>query len=471
MNPPEPVIAQIGRQARLRPEQAAYLCGDEQLTYGELWAGSGRIAAGLRAVMGENPAPVAIHGRKGGWFLTCMLACMRAGKAYLPIDSACPPARVRQILSSAGVKLVLDWETAMRMLEKPEAVEVLRCNTDISYVLYTSGSEGAPKGVRITPENLRSFTEWSRTLADGGIWLNQAPYSFDLSCMAVFPALTGGKTLCDLDASLPFGRMFNCLGASGVAVWVSTPSFAAYCLSDRSFGRALLPELNTFLFCGEALSPQLVRGLFERFPDVRVVNAYGPTEAAVAVTAVEITSGMCAGLLPVGQPKPGTQIVVADGSLRPLPDGQTGQIVILGDSVGAGYIGEDPNRKFRLFDGVPAYLTGDLGFFRDGMLYVAGRMDGMLKYRGFRVEPSEVEAALLSIGGVSQAAVLPEYADGEVRSLTAFLCGERRESLWVRRALREQLPAYMIPKRIVWLSEMPLAGNGKLDKGKLRGML
>jgi D-alanine--poly(phosphoribitol) ligase subunit 1 len=302
--------------------------------------------------------------------------------------------------------------------------------------------------------------------------LGQANYSFDLSVADLYLSLSCGAEHAVLtrdemrDFPLLFRRLAHC--DADTAVW--TPCFAEFLLTDRLFSHTLLPRLRTILFCGEALRPATARKLAERFPETRVLNCYGPTECTFAVTAAEITAAHTScGRLPVGTPKPGVRINVTDADGRALPEGETGEIRISGDSVAPGYLPPADNSAFLCSASGRTYRTGDCGYVRDGLLYVTGRLDRQIKLSAYRVEPGEVENALLSLPQVRAAAVLPRTApDGTVTALQAFVVAspEDRAADRLRKALAATLPSYMIP-RIRFVGRIPLTENGKLDAAAL----
>ncbi len=230
------------------------------------------------------------------------------------------------------------------LAEGGEAPTALRpvAGEDLFYILFTSGSTGTPKGVQITADCLDRFLDWSSRLGEGfpagapRVFLNQAPFSFDLSVMDLYTAFFTGGTLWTLpkEVQQDAAALFSSLERSGAQVWVSTPSFAEVCLADRRFDSALLPEMKLFLFCGETLQNATAQKLHSRFPGAKVVNTYGPTESTVAVTQVEITPSLAAANepLPVGAPKPGTWLFITGPEGEDLPEGERGEIVIVGPS-------------------------------------------------------------------------------------------------------------------------------------------
>jgi D-alanine--poly(phosphoribitol) ligase subunit 1 len=303
--------------------------------------------------------------------------------------------------------------------------------------------------------------------------------------MDLYPSLSTGSTLASLtrDDIADFSRLYRTLRAADLTVWVSTPSFARLCLAEPSFAAPMLPRLRRFLFCGETLTPDDARQLLVRFPDAAVWNTYGPTEATVATTSIRVTPEVLARhpVLPVGRTKPGTIVrITADGTLNPVPDGELGEIVIAGDNVSPGYVG-DPVltcRKFQRLEGLPAYRTGDLGRFEDGLLFFHGRRDDQIKLHGHRIELGDVEANLCAIQGVSAAVVLPVTRNGAVDALAAFVIapGQSEESeparlRWLRGEVQRQLPRYMQPRTIRFVDRFPMTANGKIDRRELLARL
>ena len=250
------------------------------------------------------------------------------------------------------------------------------------------------------------------------------------------------------------------------------------------------------MFCGERLTNITAQKLIERFPDADVINTYGPTESTVAVTDVKITPEMCLAeeSLPVGRAKPGCEIfIVSDDGI--VPEGSSGEIVITGETLSAGYLGDpcQTDKAFRQLDvtagaskngasySTRGYFTGDEGYIRDGMLYFNGRLDSQVKLHGYRIELGDIENNLLKIPGIIRACVVPAVREGRVNSLTAAICceghegsadgyqvikgkDERIRAKEIKEQLRGLLPEYMIPKKIVFLSGMPLTQNGKADR-------
>jgi D-alanine--poly(phosphoribitol) ligase subunit 1 len=359
---------------------------------------------------------------------------------------------------------------------------------DPFYILFTSGSTGEPKGVVITLQNLSTFVRWMHAehafTEPGETFLNQAPFSFDLSVMDLYLSLTSGGTLFSISkeeiSNLP--KLYKALAKSGVTTWVSTPSFAQMCLAERTFDAAMLPQLRRFLFCGETLASDTAAQLIGRFPDAQVWNTYGPTETTVATTSIRIDREILARFapLPIGKAMPGSQVAVLDANLRRVPEGDRGEIVIAGPNVSPGYLGRDDltAKAFFELDGMRAYRTGDSGHEQNGYLFFDGRMDEQIKLFGYRIELGDLEANLRALPEIADAAVLPLRKGERVDSLVAFvvLAGTRvgsdfEISARFKKQLGERLPAYMLPRKFYFLDAFPLTANGKTDRRRLAEML
>lgn len=453
--------------------------------------------------------PVIVYGHKNPLMIVCFIACVKSGRAYCPVDTNVPLSRVQAIADEVRPEMILateeldikasrivclkDIQTVIENGFEKISVDKYVHADDVFYIIFTSGSTGTPKGVQITRNCLDNFIKWAVSLGNGisddmdHIFLNQAPFSFDLSVMDLFLCLYTGGTLWALSKSVQNDTKFlyNSLKKSHANVWVSTPSFVDLCMADPSFSEELLPNVTDFLFCGEILTNKTVERLMKRFPKAKVVNTYGPTESTCAVTSIAITPKLnetCIPL-PVGKPKPGTWIRIIDENENIMPDKKQGEIVIVGDSVSVGYW-NDPE-KSKLTFGVTSeagktyryYKTGDTGYLADGVLYYIGRIDLQVKLHGFRIELSDIEKNFLKIAEIEQAVVVPKYRNGKVSSLVAGLVvsrpieNEKESAIEIKERLKMNLPEYMIPKKIKFLSSIPRTNNGKIDREEVRKLL
>lgn len=488
------LIAQIDHWGLVAPDHIAHISAGRKLTYGELLRASNAVAAALQHAEPESRLPLAVLGHKQPEMLIAFLGVVKAGRPYIPIDQSLPEQRIQRIcqIASASQVLTPEWVAAVSRDQTLPVPASARQPDDPWYIIFTSGSTGEPKGVVITTRCLESFVAWmlaeQSLVAQGEVFLNQAPFSFDLSVMDLYLSLVTGSTLFSLtQEEIGSPRLlFESLAASQVTSWVSTPSFARMCLVEPTFARPMLPGLRRFLFCGETLAPEVAAALLQRFPQAQVWNTYGPTETTVATTSVQIDQETLRRFnpLPVGFPKADSIIRI---QLEPQPgqEGQLsanprGEIVIAGPHVSPGYIGRPDltARAFFKLDGLPAYHTGDWGHFEAGLLFFDGRMDNQLKLHGYRIELGDVEANLQRLSGVQDAAVLPVLNEGIPDHLAAFIIlaaplgeSEYETTRALKRLAGQSLPAYMIPRRFVYLKAFPMTANGKIDRRKLAAQL
>jgi D-alanine--poly(phosphoribitol) ligase subunit 1 len=479
------LIERIDHWAMVCPDRIAHVSGDRILTYGELRRRSDALAHYLAERFRDDRAPIAAIGHREPEMLIAFLGAVKSGRPYVPIDTAFPQQRIDNILAISHATLILTPADTAQFSESDAHTPANGVQRDDPfYILFTSGSTGEPKGVVITLGCLEHFIAWM--LAEqqftelGEIFLNQAPFSFDLSVMDLYCSLATGGTLFSISRDLVENpKMLYCaLANSGVTTWVSTPSFAQMCLVEEKFDEAMLPRARRFLFCGETLAPKTAARLSQRFPSAEIWNTYGPTEATVATTSVHIDRTILEKYspLPVGHPMPGTEVFVIDENGNTQPEDKRGEIVIAGPNVSPGYLGRPDLTANAFFQhgGQRAYRTGDLGRFRDSLLFFERRIDEQIKLYGYRIELGDVEANLRVLAQVRDAVVIPVVKNAAAQSLAAFvvLSKQAEESHFelshtLRKQLGERLPAYMLPRKFVFLDAFPMTANGKADRARL----
>lgn len=487
-----------------RPNLEAFVTNNVSLTYKELEELSSSLSCYIHEQLGDNFSPVVVYGHMEPFMLVCFLAVVKSGRAYIPIDSSIPIDRVNGIIEDSGTKMILSPsklpftvpDVSTKIVESDDLTLVLNeyhgkflehhnyvKEDETFYIIYTSGSTGKPKGVQISYNNLMSFVNWMKEdfdLIEQSIFLNQAPFSFDLSVMDLYPCLFLGGTLKSITKEMIAQPklMFDHLLNSGIEIWTSTPSFADLCLMDSQFSEKLLPNLKTFLFCGETLSNETARKLMERFPKSTIFNTYGPTEATVAVTGLKIDENIVSQFksLPIGYPKNDTKVLILNEQHKPVPEGEKGQIVIVGPSVSKGYFNRPDLTKnsFFLYDGLPAYQTGDIGYYEEGLLFYSGRMDFQIKMHGYRIEIEEIEAHLKNLTLIDNAVVVPILKEDKCESLTAVIVANKHNyekefqlTSALKKELQLRIPSYMIPRKFIYVSFLPMTSNGKVDRKKI----
>ncbi len=435
----------------------------------------------------QGNGPVGVFAEKEALTVICFLACVYSGRPVIPIDPDIPHKRIEYILDSSDSELVLCTPDSF-ICNKPclvrDQIEIIckdyhpispheySCSST-AYIIFTSGSTGIPKGVRVSIDNIENFfvffmkQDAVRQIRPD-IVLNQAAFSFDLSLADLVYALKNDYSLVCLSKKVQsdFSMMFDILKNSHARMMTLTPSFARYCLSDSSFSESLMPEISIFWFCGEVLQPQTALKLFDRFPKARIINAYGPTETTCAVTSCEITRDMCFSDLPVGEIKTSAlSILIEDEDHNMLPEGQSGQITLYGRSVAIGYCNNTEN-GFCIRNNIPAFMTGDYGYIKDGLLYFTGRNDSIIKYRGYRISLNEIDNAVLSCTGVADVLTCAKYSpDNTVRSIITYtVCNAELNTHDLYDHLKSLLPSYMIPKNIMIVDTIPLNENKKRSR-------
>jgi D-alanine--poly(phosphoribitol) ligase subunit 1 len=484
------LLARIDHWADLAPERPAHISDGRILNYGELRSQSDALAAWLTEKLGDNRAPIAVIGHKENEMLVAFLGAVKSGHPYVPIDLSIPAQRAERIVQNANAALTLTPAAVGEALAESRATAKPRpvAGDDPYYIIFTSGSTGEPKGVVITLNCLTTFVVW--TLGEqkfpelNETFLNQAPFSFDLSVMDLYSSLASGGTLFSVtkEAIANPKVLYQNFASSGITTWVSTPSFAQMCLVEKSFNPAMLPDIRRFWFCGETLAPETASQLLDRFPNAEVWNTYGPTEATVATTSILVSREVIAehSPLPVGAVMPGTRIAIMDEQRATVPEGERGEIVIIGPNVSPGYLGRPDltEKAFFATEGTRAYRTGDWGRTRGGLIFFEGRMDGQIKLHGYRIEIGDIESHLRNLTQISDAVVLVAEKNGKPDSLAGFVVLRERGtgsdfeiSLQLKKQLGERLPTYMVPRKFWFLDAFPMTANGKADRRKLAELL
>ena len=276
-----------------------------------------------------------------------------------------------------------------------------------------------------------------------------------------------------------FKQLFETILSLPIAIWTSTPSFADMALLSDDFNSQKLPQLTHFYFDGEELTVKTAQKLRDRFPQARIINAYGPTEATVALSAVAVTDEMLQNCkrLPIGYTKADSPTFVIDEEGRKVPNGQQGEIIVCGPAVSKGYLNnpEKTAEAFFEFEGLPAYHTGDVGSMTDeGLLLYGGRMDFQIKFNGFRIELEDVSQNLNKSKYVESAVAVPRYnKDHKVQNLLAYVilkdgvAKQFEREIDITKAIKEDLQdimmSYMMPSKFLYRETLPLTPNGKID--------
>ena len=497
------MIEAIEHFAQVQPDFPVYDILGQVHTYGDLKKDSDSLAAQIDRLGLPDKSPVVVFGGQEYEMLATFVALTKSGHAYIPIDSHSALERVAAIVEVAEPSLIIaindfpladvtapifsaeQVQTAFREGVSYELSHPVQ-GDDNYYIIFTSGTTGKPKGVQISHNNLLSFTNWMITDKEFATperpqMLAQPPYSFDLSVMYWAPTLALGGTLFALPSAVTqdFKQLFETILSLPIAIWTSTPSFADMALLSDDFNSQKLPQLTHFYFDGEELTVKTAQKLRDRFPQARIINAYGPTEATVALSAVAVTDEMLQNCkrLPIGYTKADSPTFVIDEEGQKVPNGQQGEIIVCGPAVSKGYLNnpEKTAEAFFEFEGLPAYHTGDVGSMTDeGLLLYGGRMDFQIKFNGFRIELEDVSQNLNKSKYVESAVAVPRYnKDHKVQNLLAYVilkdgvAEQFEREIDITKAIKEDLQdimmSYMMPSKFLYRETLPLTPNGKID--------
>jgi len=492
----------VEEQAFRHHEATAVIANGHRLTYGDLNDRAGRLASYLRKRRLAAGGVVGVYLPKSTGLVTSLLAVLKAGAAYVPLDIVYPADRIRYILQDAGIQLVITLESFASIF--PDNVDVICLDRDensiqrqsganmgirstsgqLAYIIYTSGSTGRPKGVLIPHRAIVNYLSWCTTAycmaaSEGSIVTSTV--AFDLTVTTLWGPLVVGKTAVLVTGEPAIEKLREVLLQPGPFVLKLTPAemgLAQHFLEPGNCAGAV----GAVVIGGEALYGEMLNFWRERAPGTRFINEYGPTETTVGCCVYEVPSGKCAdGAVPIGRPIANTAIHVLNEDLQPAPVGVAGEIYIGGDCVGHGYCNQPAATAERFLpdplSGVPGgrmYQTGDLARWGEsGQVEYLGRNDSQVKIRGYRVELAEVEAELRKSTCVKDAAVVARGDSAANRHLAAYVILRDRlqpQEHWVRDLrshLLRVLPEYMIPSAFISLERLPLTSNGKVDRQAL----
>lgn len=515
----------LTRAAERDPDHLALVMGNDRLSYSELEAMTNRLARLLRAHGCRAGSRVCVVAAKTPWTIAGLIAVLKAGGMYVPIDSTSPAARVARIFGAAEPSLVLADSSATRLLDdlignaglsagtligvldvatlgtrwesaftradaaglSAEPLGGSRDPSEIAHLLFTSGSTGVPKGVMITHANVTAFIEW----AVGYFGFRPTdrisghpPLHFDLSTFDIYGAFAAGAELHLVPGELsvnPAG-LAALIRDQELTQWFSVPSVLTYMAKFNVVAQDDFPALERLQWCGEVLPTPVLVHWMRRLPQVRFTNLYGPTEATIASSFYTVPA--CprdeTEPVPIGTPCSGEELLVLDQSLRSVAHDEIGDLYIAGAGLSPGYW-RDEDKTAAAFLPDPRspgsdariYRTGDLAKVGDDQLvYFLGRDDSQIKSRGYRIELGEIEAAVNAIPGVRECAVVGIKTGGfEGTTICCAFSPLNRAELspsGLRQELTRLLPAYMLPARWMELATLPKNVNGKIDRKELR---
>jgi amino acid adenylation domain-containing protein len=487
------IVELFEEQVKRSADQVAIVCAHQQFTYEELNCRANQVAHYLKNLGAGRETLVGLYMERSVEAVISLLGILKLGAAYVPLDTRHPAERLKYMVNSGRINLLLTQRKLKPVLEQSgatvicvdsewlkiseESTENLACAIDVQnllYVIYTSGSTGRPKGVAIQHDsacNLAMAQSQVFDIRPGDRVLQFASLGFDASVSEWTTALLTGACLV-----LPAGEM-PLIGPALVEL-LRREKITHVTLLPSALGTiedARLPDLKTLIVAGEACPLDLVRS---RSQQCRVLNAYGPTEATVCAAISDPLTGES---VPIGRSMANVELYVLDEHLRETGIGIAGELYIGGAGVARGYLGQPSLTADRFIPdpfsgeaGARMYRSGDLVKYRlDGNLEYLGRTDDQIKLRGYRIELGEVEAALREQPQVRDAAVLLRGEANEEKRLVAYVVAQNGAGISnsaLRNALRSTLPEYMVPSAFLALDQLPLNTNGKVDRRKLAAL-
>ena len=487
-------------QVRRTPEAIALVDGAQRISYSELERRANQVAYALIEKGVRPEMPVGVYIKRSAEAIIASLGAIKAGCAYVPLDTSQPKHRLHLLISTGHCRTVLtdrahrhdlpacvdpvllDPDEALWTNLSPASSPPARPNGRLAYILFTSGSTGVPKGVAGTHRATMNRLEWMyRTypFSSREVCCQKTALSFVDSIWEIFGPLLHGvpNVVVPEEVVIDPELLIGSLARERVTRIVLVPTLLRVLLEHAPDLGARVPELKLWTVSGEELPIDLARKFRAAFPEARLLNLYGSSEVAGDAVCYEV--GELTGLttVPIGKPISNTQVYVLDEFMEPVPIGVPGMLYVGGDCVSPGYWRRPDLTRERFIANPfaeelgPVFATGDRArWLRDGNLEYLGRVDTQTKIRGFRIELGEIEANLMAHPLVRQAVVLVSRTSPEARQLTAYVVGQDGAALSsqeLREFLRTRLPAYMVPAFFVEIAEMPLLPSGKVDRRAL----
>jgi amino acid adenylation domain-containing protein len=483
----------IRKQARKTPDRTAIRFGSVEITYRELDEQSDALAVYLQEQVHVTPdALVGVSLDRSIEMVIALLAVMKSGAAYIPLDPSYPPERIAYVLQNAGAvciitdsclqqdhqalpasAIMLDEVLPRLKSVKREPEKQLGAAGNLAYVIYTSGSTGKPKGVQIEHRAVVNFLQSMQEepgLQEQDVLLAVTTVSFDIAVLELYlPLLTGATiVLATRDDAMDAVALARLIEDQSISVMQATPATYRMLVQTGWTGKE-----NLKLLCGgEPLPAELAIALLPKCGELW--NMYGPTETTVWSTCCRVRDGHD---IHIGRPINNTQIYIVDRNFNPTPVGVAGELLIGGDGLARGYLGKPDLTREKFIDspfvrGHKVYRTGDLARYRqDGTVDCLGRLDFQVKVRGFRIELGEIETILNELDSIRQAVVIAEIDESGEGRLIAHVVPDRSDSSVtpddLRVSLRGKLPEYMVPSLFNFLEDIPCTPNGKVDRNAL----
>ncbi|MBC8756872.1 amino acid adenylation domain-containing protein [Kordia sp. YSTF-M3] len=472
------VIDLFNEQVKNTPNSIALISGDEKITYKELDEQSNQLAHYLyNTYTIKNDDLIGVKLARDKRLIVSLLAVLKTGASYVPIDVNYPETRIEYIEKDTNCLVTID-EDFLKSTEgislpiTPVIISV--APTNLACVLYTSGSTGNPKGIMVTHRNIVSLIKPGDffKLKNDDILLSTSSVSFDASIIEIYGALLNGATLViEKTNNLLNPKMLHEMISKNAVncFWMTSPWFNTL-INNNHF--EIFENITQVIVGGDIVSANHVKKLYEKAPNIKVINGYGPTENTTFSTTYTITSKSYTSI-PIGKPIPNSSACILDASQNPVPIGVIGEIYLSGAGVAKGYLNKEKLTKEKFVpnpftEGEKMYKSGDFGrWLPSGNIEFKGRKDHQVKLRGYRIELEEIEQTLLKYTGIQQAIVVVDKLEGEDALISYFIANEVVNNDELKIFLQKILPYYMVPQYYVQLENIPLTPNGKVDKQAL----
>lgn len=452
-----------------------YKINDESVTYRKCYEKVLELSNNLKK---QGNSPVIIYGDKSINTVISILSCIVSKRCYIPIYKCTPKNRIEDIIKKAKVSLIISDDKITTYntecltpgeinLKYQKVNKYYDNNNKYAYIIFTSGSTGKSKGVPISYDNLNNFIRWVINLDEFTNCsninvLSQASFSFDLSVMDLYFSLYKHNSIIGISSEdrNDINKVYNVIKNNKIDLLIMTPTFIKILLLDKNFNGNNFNSIRCMFFCGELLEVETVKKIKERFKNIQIINAYGPTEATCFVTLSEIDDDMLDNkYLPVGNIETSAVEIKIDNN----------EIILKGSSVFDGYLDTISENCYNE-NNINCYKTGDIGLIEDNYLYCKGRLDNQIKYMGYRIELEDIENNLLKINGVKESVVICKYKDNSsiVKLIKAYVTVDSSiNEKYIKEELTKLIPSYMVPKTIEIIDSIPINNNGKYDRKKL----
>lgn len=491
------IVDLFEEQVEKNPNNIAVVFEDQKLTYKELNEKANQLARYLINSGITSHSVIGLRLNKCLEMIISILAIIKSGCCYLPINMSYPEDRVNYMLEDSNCSVLLSSSNCNDLKFNITTINVDLLNNDIYsknnnnlnlkikpedliYIIYTSGSTGKPKGAMLCHRNVVRLMKNDHYLFDfssNDVWTMFHSVAFDFSVWEMYGALLyGGKlVLVPDDIAKNPSAFLDLLKNQKVTVLNQTPSYF-YNLQDIEISKSINDlSIRYVIFGGEALNPSLIKAWHKKYPETSLINMYGITETTVHVTFKKLTEeNFNSSSSNIGRAIPTLKTYILDKNLNLQPFNVIGQLCVAGDGVCLGYLNRADLNKIKFIDnpyvkGEKLYLSGDNGFLsKSGDLFYNGRIDNQFKLRGFRIELDEIESKILSYPDVSKCVVLPKKIDNKDTQLTAYVVGNKNLNIAnLKKYILNLLPTYMIPSFFIKLDSIPLTINGKVDRKKL----